>query len=140
MTTLLTREVLPMFEILDHFSTSTSTKPKAVLSQGNTALQGTSLRKLIGQALMREVQSSDLKVLLDHNNTLSNRPGKQQFMFLMSGKHVPNGYERVARSLLGNDQLTPLMQQNIELNLQLIELEKMKEATEREDDDSDLFA
>ena len=139
MRNLIDKQVLPMFEILDHFGTEG--KPAKSVGLGNTTLQGTSLRKLIGQAQLREVQCPELKLLLDHNNTLSLKPGHQQYMFLMSGKHVPKGYERAARDLSGNGVLTELQQQNIEINLQLIELEKMKSnITESEDDDSELFA
>ena len=130
MQSLMDEEVLPTFEILDHFN-GTATR------NGNTSIKGQSLRKLIGQAKMRHIQSSLLKDLINVNNASANRPGKHQYVLLMEGKHVPAGYESAARALRGNRKLTPAQQLNIELNLQLIEMQAAlseKESTDADDD------
>lgn len=116
MQSLMDEEILPTFEILDHFDGKAS-------RNGNASIKGTSLRKLIGQAKLRHVVSASLKTLIDANNAAAAKPGKFQYVLLMDGKHVPAGYELNARSLRGNRKLTPAQQLNIELNLQLIEME-----------------
>lgn len=127
---LMDREVLPTFEILDHFN-GTATR------NGNTSIKGQSLRKLIGQAKMRHIQSPLLKDLINVNNASANRPGKHQYVLLMEGKHVPAGYESAARALRGNRNLTPAQQLNIELNLQLIEMQAALSEKETADADDD---
>lgn len=131
MQSLMDQEVLPTFEILDHFN-GTATR------NGNTSIKGQSLRKLIGQAKMRHIQSPLLKDLINVNNTSANRPGKHQYVLLMEGKHVPAGYESAARALRGNRKLTPAQQLNIELNLQLIEMQAA--LSEKDADDDTTFA
>lgn len=130
MQSLMDEEVLPTFEILDHFN-GTATR------NGNTSIKGQSLRKLIGQAKMRHIQSPLLKDLINVNNTSANRPGKHQYVLLMEGKHVPAGYESAARALRGNRKLTPAQQLNIELNLQLIEMQAALSEKETADADDD---
>ena len=130
MQSLMDEEVLPTFEILDHFN-GTATR------NGNTSIKGQSLRKLIGQAKMRHIQSNLLKDLINVNNASANRPGKHQYVLLMEGKHVSAKYESAARALRGNRKLTPAQQLNIELNLQLIEMQAAlseKESTDADDD------
>lgn len=130
MQSLMDEEVLPTFEILDHFN-GTATR------NGNTSIKGQSLRKLIGQAKMRHIQSPLLKDLINVNNASANRPGKHQYVLLMEGKHVPAGYESAARALRGNRKLTPAQQLNIELNLQLIEMQAALSEKETADADDD---
>lgn len=131
MQTLLDQEVLPMYEILDNLKNRSS----AVAS-----LKGSSLRNLIGQAQLRQVQSAALAELVTMNNARAHRAGKVQYIMLLSGKDAkafPH-YETKAMQLRGNSRLTPTQALNLELSLQLIELEKIRhEKGEVSDDDND---
>lgn len=120
---LLNTEVLPMYDILDSY------KSKGV--KAGTMGQGQSLRKLIGQAQLREIHSSALKDLLDNNNNTAMADGKPQYVLLYEGgdKHVPHGYVDAARSIQGNPRLSQLQSLNITMNLQLVE---MSEASKEE--------
>lgn len=133
METLMFSEVLPMFSILDQF------KGQGQMAAA-PATQGRSLRNLIGQAKMREVQSTDLAILIKMNNDISMKDDKPQFVVLTSGKvnDVPYGYVDVVRRLVGNPKLTPLQATNLRLNLQLIEMESARFTQEGTDDD-DVF-
>lgn len=131
MQTVLDTEVLPMYEILDQIGKA-HTSP--------AVLKGRSLRNLIGQAQLREVQSAPLRELLQMNNLNAGRQSKWQYVVLPDGKpsSVPHGYEAAARSLVGNARLTPVQALNINLNLQLVELEATRNQKEvPDDDDSD---
>lgn len=136
MQTLLDQEVLPMFDILDQF--------KGVGSGAPTQLKGRSVRNLIGQALLREVQSPALAELISMNNNTAARQGKHQYVFLLNGTSTKHGWfptwHKAAQSLRGNDRLTEIQAKNLELNLQLVELESIrKEKGEVTDDDADVF-
>lgn len=112
---LLTVEVLPTFNILDAF------KSKGV--RAGTRGDGQSLRKLIGQAQLREIHSSALKELLDSNNAMAMQKNKPQYVVLHAGgKSVPNGYTDAARQIQDNPRLSPLQAKNIAMNLQLVEM------------------
>ena len=113
---LLTEEVLPMYEVMDHLK-----KRNAPPSY-----DGSSVRNLIGQAKLREVQSTKLREVLDVNNRRALNEGKLQFLFLLNGKHPPQGYEAKARKLLDNPRLSEVQRQNVRLNLELIQFEMMK--------------
>jgi hypothetical protein len=106
-------EVSPMYEIMDHLS-----KRNAPPSY-----DGHSVRNLIGQALLREVQSYRLRELIDFNNMRAQQESKLQFVLLLEGKHPPIGYEAKARKFLDNPRLTQIQRQNIQLNLELIEFD-----------------
>lgn len=128
MTSLLDTEVLPMFEILDQFKGKGSTGAK---------LNGHSVRNLIGQAQLREVQSTSLRELLVMNNHRACQQAKWQFVLLPDGK-APNVNYLPQSSKLPKDKLTPVQLLNLELNHQLIELEAArleKEGTTADDDD-----
>lgn len=127
MTALIDTEVLPMFDVLDSFKSGLRTN----VSVGT----GTSLRKLIGQALLREVTSQKLRELISVNNSIS-MPHKPQYVILLDGKHTPSGYESAASALRGHDRLTDLQRQNLEINLQLIAMEKVKSERNEATDDS----
>ena len=126
-------EVQPMYEVLDQFSGKGA--------RGPSVLKGQSIRKLIGQALLREMQSPALKEVIEMNNLLSMKEGKAQFVLLPNGKTPPQGYEAKARALVGNDKLTQIQRENIELNLQLIEMEiaSNETTTPEGDEDDDIF-
>jgi hypothetical protein len=131
MQTLLDTEVLPMYDVLDSLKNKTS-------APGST--KGSSLRHLIGQAQLRQVQSTALKELISVNNIQAAQDNKFQFIFLMSGRDAvawPR-YETEARGLLKSPRLTDVQRLNIQLNLQLIEMETIRnEKGEPQDDHSD---
>jgi AAA domain (dynein-related subfamily) len=129
MQTMLDTEVLPMYELLDN------------LKNGSTAgigMKGSSLRKLIGQAQMRQVQSASVKELIQMNNQRAIKASKVQYVFLLDGKpaSLDHTYEAKARQLQGNPRLTPIQSLNLELNLQLIEMEKIRHEKGIDEDDS----
>ena len=135
MQSLLDAEVLPMFEVLDSLKNKSSSLQQT---------KGSSVRKLIGQALLREVQSAHLQELLDMNNRRAISSGKLQFVFLTSGAKVDPAYPPKAKQLQGNPRLSEIQAQNLDLNLQLIEMETIrheKEGTTTDDEiDDDVFS
>lgn len=137
MISLIDMEVLPMYEILDRF--------KGQGGSGVTrSIKGTSVRKLIGQAQLREIESGYLRQVLDENNTLAMRDGKPQYVFIYDGKVVPPGYVNDAKSLGAKhlrSRLTETQALNLDLNLELIELETIRNKKEvpADDDDSAVF-
>jgi hypothetical protein len=128
MATLLDTEVLPMYEILDSLK-SKSSSPASV--------KGCSLRHLIGQAQLREVQSAALKELLHMNNIKAMAAGKTQYVFLTTGKDASTwpAYQSKAQVLQGNAKLTEIQAINLDLNLQLIEMESIRQEKGTTDDD-----
>lgn len=135
MQTLLDVQVLPMFNVLDSFKTAGA---PAVLANGK------SIRNLIGQARLREVQTPELRELITINNINAMKDGKYQYVVLLDGKNVDPKYIG-AMDKLPIDKLTPLQQTNLQLNRQLIETENHRKATaptegsETTDDDEDIF-
>lgn len=113
---LLENEVLPTYDMLDSFG-----KKGAKNSSGGSG-EGSSVRKLIGQAKLREVQSSYLRKLLQVNNQLASQPGREHHMFLYSVAAPPAGYEERARALLDVGQLEEPFRTNTQINLQMIGL------------------
>ena len=91
---------------------------------------------LIGQAKLREVQSSALKELIDMNNVRAMRDSKPQYVVLLNGIEVPSGYVKAANELRGNPKLTQLQAINLELNLQLIQMEEIRKEEDQHDDDT----
>lgn len=119
MTSLLDTEVLPMYDMLDSWKNKTASP---------ATLKGSSIRKLIGQAQLREVHSPALAELLDANNRKANAEGKVQYLFFTDGKESAKypQYETTAVSLRGDVRLNEVQALNLELNLQLIELERIR--------------
>jgi hypothetical protein len=115
---LILEEIQPMYEMMDSLA-KRNAPPN---------YKGSSVRNLIGQAKLREVQSSRLRELIDFNNMRASSDGKPQYIFLLDGKHPPMGYEAKAHSLLDNDKLTEIQRQNVRLNLELIGFEEMRKA------------
>lgn len=134
MNTLLDTEVLPMYEVLDNLSKNSSSP---------SVTKGSSIRNLIGQAQLRQVQSPHLEEVLKFNNQRAMAAGKPQFVFLCEARaatSLPN-YEKQAKGLKGNSKLTEIQAVNLDLNLQLIEMEKIrheKGTTTTDDDDTEL--
>ncbi len=133
MESLLQAEVLPMYDVLDNLGKA-GTSP--------VSIKGKSIRNLIGQALLREVQTPELQALITANNDTATKQAKHQYVFLTSGKakHVPPGYRERALAIRGNAKLTPLQSRNLELNLQLIESEAIRQEKGTNVDDVDDFA
>lgn len=132
MSSLLDNDVLPMFNVLDSFKNRSSTPP---------TIKGFSIRNLIGQAKLREVQSAALKELIDMNNHRAAAGGKWQYIVLINGKNVNVNYASNAAKL-PVAKLTPIQALNLELNNQLIGLEEArreKGTAEDDDDDDDIF-
>lgn len=129
MTAVLDTEILPTYDILDSF------KKKGVKVTPGGTMKGYSLRNLIGQAQLRTMESLALKELIESNNDRAMIAGKAQYVLLRGGKSsmVHPSYEAQANKLRGNPRLTPTQALNIELNLQLIEMERAK-TTEEEDE------
>ncbi len=128
MQSLLDTEVLPMFDVLDNLKNKSSAP---------ASVKGCSVRNLIGQAQLRQVQSASLAELIKFNNARAVRDAKWQYVFLLDGKDVKQmaAYEDRARQLVGNDRLTPIQAQNLELNLQLIEMEAIRHEKGTDEDD-----
>lgn len=130
MQTLLDTEVIPMYDILDLFNNSG-------VSAASSS-KGHSIRNLIGQAKLRQVQSDPLKELINMNNLKAVQSDKEQFVLLLDGKTIPTGYVTAAAKLEGNDKLTEIQALNLKLNLQLIQLEEARnEKGMVSDDDTD---
>jgi hypothetical protein len=128
MHSLLDTVVLPMFDVLDAFKKK-GTTPSPV--------KGKSIRNLIGQALLREVETTELAELISMNNRETINSAKWQYMFLLSGKNVDPRYTAVIPKI-PRDKLTPLQLTNLQLNEQLLQMEAIrneKEGTEEDDDD-----
>lgn len=134
MAEVLSAEVLPMYEILDQVKGKTA---------AGSALKGSSVRNLIGQGQLREVQSAALAELISMNNAKAMRESKAQFVVLTGGKasDVPPNYQSAAEKLsaLPEGKLTERQALNLSLNLQLIELEAVRIEKEGSTDDDDVF-
>ena len=120
---LFAQEVLPMYEMLDYF------KGKASVG---TALstKGHSIRNLVAQAHLREVQSDKLRDVITLNNQMAMTQRKWQYVVLLSTRKVDPRYISEARKLLGNPALTEIQAKNLDLNLAFIEAqEAMQEET-----------
>lgn len=126
---LLDTEVLPMYEMLDAF--------KSGRSLSTAEIKGTSPRKLIGQARLRQVQSDKLVDLITFNNVEAIKQGKDQYVVLLDGRKANPAYVKNARQLQGNPRLTPIQAVNLELNMQLIGMEEVKSSRKETDDDDD---
>lgn len=126
MNTLLDTEVLPMYEILDNIGNKTAAP---------ATVKGFSVRNLIGQARLREVQSTSLAELISMNNSKAMTQGKIQFVLLTTGKSVDPKYQSKAQVLQGNSRLTPVQKLNLDLNLQLIEMEAIRKEKGTDDDE-----
>jgi hypothetical protein len=121
MEAMIREDVLPLYEMLDTLKKRTA--PPVV--------KGSSLRNLIGQALLREVQSVNLRELIDMNNHRVVATSKWQYLFLLEGGTQPMGYESAAQRLLDNPKVGTLQKINTRINLDFIQLERVKtDATE----------
>lgn len=132
MQSLLDSEVLPMYEILDNLPGKSSSSP--------ATLKGKSVRNLIGQAQLRQVQTAALAELLQQNNTRAMSEGKLQYVLFADAKSTLGhpSFEARAKKIKANasvfDALPQVQRVNIELNLQLIEMERIRHEKGTEDD------
>ena len=131
---MLDAEVLPMFDILDQL------KQKAVVP--TAAMEGTSLRNLIGQVKLREVQSSKLKELIKSNNSKALLEGRPQHVVLM-GTHVTPQLSTAVENLSKHlDKLNEVQLLNYNINMQLIQVAQQASTQpdhQEEEEDEDLF-
>jgi hypothetical protein len=107
------KEIAPMYEVLDQFKGT---------AQRGAPIRGSSARKLIGQAKLREFQSRDLIELVDMNNTMAMQKSKPQYLLLRPGSKLLQDASLATKlqNLVGNDKLTEVQKSNLELNLELI--------------------
>jgi hypothetical protein len=123
---LISNEILPLYEMMDHLTKRTS--PPVV--------EGKSVRHLIGQAQLRHVTSSALRDLIEVNNLYVANKKQWQYMFLIDGGARSSNYPVIAEQLLKHsDKLTPLQEQNTRLNLELIGLKEALTATKEDADE-----
>jgi len=131
MQTLLDTEVLPMYEVLDSLKNKTASPAQ---------IKGCSVRHLIGQAQLRQVQSTALAELLAMNNARAMQGGKIQYVLLASGYKADPAYVNKATVLAGNPKLTEIQALNLALNLQLVEMESVRRERSGDDDELSGFA
>ena len=106
-------EIAPMYEVLDQF--------KGKSTRG-APLKGSSARKLIGQAKLREFQSRQLIELVDLNNQLAIKVSKYQYLLLRpTDKRVkdPTIFTHL-QNLLDNQGLTEIQRTTLQVNLELM--------------------
>ena len=120
---LFTTEILPMYDMLDYF------KGKASVGSASVA-KGHSIRNLVGQAQLREVQSEKLKELITINNQMAMTQRKWQYVVLLSARKVDPRYVSEARKLIGNPALTEIQARNLELNLAFVEAQEAMQEEE----------
>ena len=113
MTDMIEREIAPMYEVLDQFKGT---------AQRGAPIKGSSARKLIGQAKLREIQSRPLKELIDVNNKIAMQKSKYQYLLLCPGAKLLQDASLVThlQNLVGHTSLTPVQQSNLQVNLELI--------------------
>ena len=131
---LLDVEVLPMFDIMDQL------KKKAVAP--TAAMEGTSLRNLIGQVKLREVQSGKLKELLNANNRKAMLQGQPQHIVLMGPDATPQLFTAVENLGEHLDKLDEVQLLNYNINMQLIQVAQQASTQpdrQKEEEDEDLF-
>ena len=110
---MITKEIAPMYDVLDQFKGT---------AQRGAPVKGSSARKLIGQAKLREFQSRTLIELVDINNTMAMQQAKYQYLLLRPGSKLLQDTKLAThlQSLVDNTKLTPVQQSNLQLNLELI--------------------
>jgi hypothetical protein len=113
MNEMITKEIMPMYEVLDQFKGT---------AQRGAPVKGSSARKLIGQAKLREFQSNTLKELIDLNNQMASQRAKYQYLLLRPGSKLLQDASLVTKlqALVGNTKLTAVQQSNLQVNLELV--------------------
>jgi hypothetical protein len=107
------KEIAPMYDVLDQFKGT---------AQRGAPVKGSSARKLIGQAKLREPQSRPLKELIDLNNQMAVQQKKYQYLLLWpASKQLKDASIAThLQNLVDNQKLTPVQQANLQVNLELI--------------------
>lgn len=107
------KEIAPMYDVLDQFKGT---------AQRGAPVKGSSARKLIGQAKLREFQSTPLKELIDLNNQMAMQQAKYQYLLLRPNSKLLQDakLQDILTSLLGNPKLTPVQKANLQINVELI--------------------
>ena len=110
---MITKEIMPMYDVLDQFKGT---------AQRGAPVKGSSARKLIGQARLREFQSRTLIELIDLNNQMAIRASKFQYVLLRPGTKLLQDASLTThlQNMDGNPSLTPVLQANLQVNLELI--------------------
>jgi hypothetical protein len=113
MTDMITKEIMPMYDVLDQFQGT---------AQRGAPIKGSSARKLIGQARLREFQSRTLIELVDLNSQMAVQKSKYQYLLLRPGSKLLQDASLVTKlqALVGNTKLTEVQQANLQVNLELI--------------------
>lgn len=112
--------VHPMFAVLDSFKGGVST---------GVAIKGKSIRNLIGQVKLRDVQTSELQQLLDANTRHCIAGTKWQYLVLASGVNPPPSYLKARDQLLQPaviSKMSDVQKLNLLANFSLIDAEKAK--------------
>lgn len=128
---LLDTQVIPMYNVMDQMMGG------AGLGIGSISSKGKSIRNLIGQAKLREVETLELNELITMNNLHSSQAKQFQYVLLLDGKNVPAGYENAANRIQ-KDKLNEAQLLNLNLNQQLIQMERLR-VTKGVHDDDDTF-
>ena len=105
-------------------------------------MEGTSLRNLIGQVKLREVQSGKLKELLNANNRKALLQGQPQHIVLMSPDATPQLFTAVENLGEHLDKLNEVQLLNYNINMQLIQVAQQASTQpdrQKEEEDEDLF-
>jgi hypothetical protein len=107
------KEIAPMYDVLDQFKGT---------AQRGAPVKGSSARKLIGQAKLRELQSRTLMELIDTNNQIAMQQAKPQYLLLRpSSKLLTDAsLSTKLQALLPNPKLTPVQKANLQINMELI--------------------
>jgi hypothetical protein len=113
MEVLIEKEIAPMYAVLDQFKGT---------AQRGAPVKGSSARKLIGQAKLREFQSRALIELVDLNNLSAVQKSKPQYLLLRPGSKLLQDASLATKlqALVGNPKLTPVQKANLQVNLELI--------------------
>ena len=111
---LIADEVEPMYELLDMFKNKKRT--------GSTALRGQSVRKLIGQVKLRQIESVALKDLITYSNELARQTLKYQYVIIYRDGEYADRVKDSIRKLNGHPKLTPQQQQSVTLNIALLDM------------------
>lgn len=133
MQTVFTKEIHPTYAVLDQFTGKSA--------PGSAPTNGKSMRNLVGQVRLREVDSWAMKDLINTNNKRALMTSKYQYVVLLSGANPDPEYVRAAKQLDGSPKLTPVQQRNLTMNLELIEMHEAlvgtptNDATGKESDD-----
>jgi hypothetical protein len=113
MENMIQKEIMPMYDVLDQFKGT---------AQRGAPIKGSSARKLIGQAKLREFQSRTLIEVIDINNQMAVQKAKYQYLLLRPGSKLLKDASLATKlqGLVGNMKLTEVQQSNLQLNLELI--------------------